>query len=83
MKFNTFQVRGETCFNRNVWIKAASRFEIGMTLEACIEIFLNTELTHKAQQELSPIDRLVQHIGRPHMSVFQRTKMKLHLTIFV
>ena len=65
MKFNTFQVRGETCFNRNVWIKAASRFEIGMTLEACIEIFLNTELTHKAQQELSPIDRLVQHIGPP------------------
>ena len=57
MKFNTFQVRGETCFNRNVWIKAASRFEIGMTLEACIEIFLNTELTHKAQQELSPIDQ--------------------------
>ena len=21
MKFNTFQVRGETCFNRNVWIR--------------------------------------------------------------
>lgn len=65
MKFNTFQVRGETCFNINVWVKAASRFEIGMTLEACIEIFLNTELTYKAQQGLSPIDRLVQHIGPP------------------
>ena len=64
LKFNIFRVRYET-FNVNVWVKAVSQFEVGMTLEACIGIFLKTELTRKVPQTLSPIDRLVQYIAPP------------------
>lgn len=64
-KFNVFKIMTAPCFNTNVWSKAASRFEVGMTLEECIGIFLQTELAHNAPQELSPIDRLVQHIAPP------------------
>lgn len=64
-KFNIFKIMTAPCFNTNVWSKAASWFEVGMTLEECIDIFLQTELAHNAPQELSPIDRLVQHIAPP------------------
>lgn len=68
VRFNMFIVRGSG-FNMNVWNKAASRFEAGMTLEQCIGIFLQTELTRNTQQEPTPLDRLVQHISPP---VFER-----------
>lgn len=64
-KFNIFKIKGETCFNMTVWSKAASRFEVGMTLNECVGIFLQTELVHNVPQELSPIDRLVQGIAPP------------------
>lgn len=65
MKFNIFKIRGTDFFKTSVWRKAASQFEIGMTLENCIVIFLKTKLTYKAPQELSPIDRLVHYIAPP------------------
>ena len=68
VKFNMFIVRGSG-FNMNVWNKAASQFEVGMTLEQCIRIFLQTELTRNTQQEPSALDKLVQHISPP---VFER-----------
>lgn len=64
-KFNIFQIKGEPCFNMNVWRKAASQFEVGMKLEDCIGIFLQTELVHNVPKELPPIDRLVQGIAPP------------------
>lgn len=64
-KFNKFEVRGETCFNMNVWLKAASQFKVGATLEECIETFLKTELVHRVPKEPSSIDRLVQYISPP------------------
>lgn len=63
IKFHMFEVKGETCFNMNVWRKAVSQFEVGKILEDCIKIFLKTELVHRESQELSPIDRLVQYIS--------------------
>lgn len=63
-KFEIFHVR-DTCFNMRVWNKAASQFEVGMTLDHCIKIFLDTELGHSAPREPSPLDRLIQHIGPP------------------
>ena len=65
LSLNFFAVRAETCFNMNLWRKAASRFEVGMTLDDCIRIFLQTDLTHNVPQEPSPIDRLVQYISPP------------------
>ena len=65
MKYRHFIAKYETCFNMNVWSKASSRFEVGMTLNECIGIFLQTELTHTVPQEPSPIDRLVQYIAPP------------------
>lgn len=64
-KFNKFEVRGETCFNMNVWVKAASQFKVGATLEECVEIFLKTELVHRVPKEPSSIDRLAQYISPP------------------
>ena len=52
-----------------VWRKAVSKFQIGMTLNECINIFLKTELEQGAPQELSPVDRLVQYIAPP---IFER-----------
>lgn len=65
LKFHLFEIIGENCFNMNVWVKAVSQFEIGMTLEDCIGIFLKTKLAYKPSQALSPIDRLVQYIAPP------------------
>ena len=65
MKFNIFKISGETCFNIKVWNKASSQFEVGMTLDKCIGIFLQTELAHNVPRELSPIDRLIQGIAPP------------------
>lgn len=64
-KFNIFKITFENCFNTNVWRKATSQFEVGMTLRECISIFLQTELAHSPPQELVPIDRLIQHIAPP------------------
>ena len=55
----------ETCFNITVWRKAVSQFEVGMTLDECINIFLQTELTHNVPREPSSIGRLVQGIAPP------------------
>lgn len=49
----------------NVWRKAVSQFEVGMTLQECISAFLKTELVHRIPQELSHVDRLVQSIAPP------------------
>lgn len=65
IKFNIFSVKGETCFNMNVWRKAASQFGIGMSLKECIGIFLQTELSYSVPQEQSPVDWLVQSIVPP------------------
>lgn len=62
IKFNTFRIY-ETCFNTNVWRKAVSQFQVGTTLEECVKIFLKTELVPRTPKELSPVDRLVQHIS--------------------
>ncbi len=43
-KFHIFQIVFDNCFNINVWRKAASQFEVGMTLHECIGVFLKTEL---------------------------------------
>jgi len=48
-----------------VWRKAVSQFTVGMTLDECINIFLQTELTHNVRREPSSIDRLVQSIAPP------------------
>lgn len=71
MKFNVFKVQGmETAFfNNGVWLKAASRFEVGMTLKECVGIFLKTKLEHRAPREPNPVDRLAQVITSP---VFER-----------
>ena len=45
-------------FNSGVWIKAAPRFEVGMSLKECIGIFVETELAHRTPQKLSPLDSL-------------------------
>ena len=45
---NVFDVKCEAGFNTRVWRKAVSRFEAGMTLKECIEIFLKTELARPA-----------------------------------
>lgn len=60
-----FKVMTDARFNTNVWVKATSRFEVGMTLDECIGIFLQTELVHHVPQELSPLDKLVQYIAPP------------------
>lgn len=52
-------------FNSGVWIKAAPRFEVGMSLKECIGIFVETELAHRTPQKLSPLDQLIQYIARP------------------
>lgn len=65
MKFNIFQINTIFYFNITVWRKAASWFQVGMTLEECVGIFLKTELIHRAPQEPSPVDRLVQYIAPP------------------
>ena len=65
VKFHLFDVNGETCFNRGVWRKAVSHFEVGMTLKECVSVFLQTELAHPSPQKLSPVDRLVQGIAPP------------------
>ena len=44
IKFGLFDAAHETCFNMNLWRKAVSQFEDGMTLSKCIHIFLKTEL---------------------------------------
>lgn len=63
IKFDLFRVRFETCFNMNVWYKAVSQFEVGMTLTECIGVFLKTEIIYRTPQEISPLDRLVQYIA--------------------
>ena len=53
-RFSFFNAAYETCFNMNLWRKAASQFEVGMTLDECIRIFLKTEMirgTPKNQDE--------------------------------
>ena len=64
---NLFTVTGTgaSFFNNGVWRKAVSQFEVGMTLRACIEIFLKTEVVHQAPQALAPIEQLVQYITAP------------------
>ena len=65
IKHSLFTAEYETCFNVNVWRKAVSQFEVGMTLQECISVFLKTELVHRIPQELSHVDRLVQSIAPP------------------
>ena len=62
-----FTVTGQDAafFNSGVWIKAAPRFEVGMSLKECIGIFVETELAHRTPQKLSPLDQLIQYIARP------------------
>lgn len=65
IKFSLFNAEHETCFNLNVWRKAVSQFEVGMTLDECIIIFLKTELARSVPQDHSPLDSLVQYIYSP------------------
>lgn len=65
LDFNLFKVRYETCFDMRVWFKAVSQFKVGMTLEECIYIFLETKIARHTPQEQAPFDRLVQMIGTP------------------
>lgn len=79
IKFNLFKPEYETCFNLNVWHKAVSQFEVGMTLSECIRIFLKTELVQGAPQDQSPLDRLVQYI---HSPTYERVPENLDETTF-
>ena len=65
IKAYMFETRGETCFNLNVWVKAVSRFKVGMTLNECISVFLETELVRHVPRKPSPVDRLAQAIAPP------------------
>ena len=65
IRFHLFKIEFETCFDMRVWRKAVSQFETGMTLTECIGIFLETELVCGGQQDLSPVDQLVQYIAPP------------------
>ncbi len=65
IKHSLFNAEYETCINMNVWHKAVSQFEVGMTLGECISIFLKSELIHGVPQNQSPLDRLVQSISSP------------------
>lgn len=65
LKLSLFKVRGESCFNLTVWNKAATHFEVGMTLDACIEIFLKTSIATTTPATPTDYERLVQHIGPP------------------
>lgn len=69
-------------------VKAAPRFEVGMSLKECVGIFIETELAHRAPQELSPLDQLIQYIARPvyervpgndNVKTFDRIRMTVGL----
>ncbi len=74
MKFSIFTIKGETCFNNNLWRKAVSRFEVGATLTECVRIFMATELVHHVRREPSPVERLVQYISPPVYERFPENK---------
>ena len=65
IKYSLFNAEYETCINMNVWHKAVTQFEIGMTLTECIIVFLKTKLVYGVPQGRSPVDQLVQHISPP------------------
>lgn len=65
IKHNIFKIITDASFNMNVWSKAVTQFEVEMTLDECIGIFLQTRLAHNVPQKLSPVDRLVQYIAPP------------------
>ena len=65
IKFNLFDADRESCINLLVWRKSVSQFEVGMTLNECISIFLKTELVRGVPQGQSPLERLVQYISPP------------------
>lgn len=74
LKFSKFTVRGESCFNDNLWRKAVSCFEVGRTLTECVRLFMTTELVHHTPRELSPAERLVQYISAPVYKRFPENK---------
>lgn len=76
LKTNTFQVYCGPCFNNRVWFKAISRFEVGMSLDECIRVFMATRLTFHAKKDPSPIERLVQNIPAPVYEHFPENKNK-------
>ena len=59
------EIHSENYFNMNIWYKATTHFVVGMTLDECIEIFLETEMVYKTPQEPTAFDRLVQSIAPP------------------
>lgn len=63
VKDNLYGARCWGIINMNVWHKAVSSFKVGETLKECVEVFLKTERVIHAPQELSPVDRLIQHIS--------------------
>lgn len=65
MKFHLFTVRDYSSFNMNVWAKASTQFKLGMTLNECIAIFLETSLEPKPVEDLHYIDRLIQYVHLP------------------
>lgn len=79
LKFHIFKIRYERCFNMNVWHKAVSQFEVGMTLKECISLFLQTKLAHNVPQELPPIERLIQYIAPP---IYERVSGNSNETTF-
>ncbi len=79
IKSGLFNAEYETCINKNVWRKAVSRFEVGMTLSECISIFLKTELVQGVPQDQSPLARLVQYI---HLPTFERVPENQDETTF-
>ena len=79
LDFHLFKVRYETCFDMRVWFKAASQFKVGMTLEECVYIFLETKIVRHAPQEQTPFDRLVQIIGPPE---YERVPENLDASTF-
>ena len=86
IKLNLFNISHETCFNMNVWHKAVSQFEVGMTLNECIRIFLKTEMARGVPRATSDIDRLVQYIAPARYERVPENKNELtfdriHITV--
>lgn len=71
-----FEIRGEPCFNMTLWHKAVARFEVGMTLADCVQVFLKTKLVYQAPREPSDFERLVLSIGPPIYEQVSENKNK-------
>lgn len=79
VKFHLFQVKDFASFNMNVWVKAVTNFNPGMTLTDCARVFLETDLEPKSAAQLPYIDQLIQQIHSPE---FERVPENMNTGTF-